>query len=255
MRRFAETMLINSQDFPHSDVRHHFQVLLAIDRLQPKATVYSVARELGYTRWRVQIALRVAAQQFGCLFEARGATYKLVDWGVLNKSALIAFVGNASSNNINAKQDPRDGNDEANSVTGISRVDDDVRSSYGWHATLDRTSGKCDQFFSDVAYGGKEAALLATKQWYDQKVLECPLMPRIARVSIIRTNNRSGMAGVYRWPADGRVDRKAYWAARWVETVGAKPVTKKFSIKRYGEDAAKRMAIAARENALAGLID
>ena len=80
-------------------------------------------------------------------------------------------------------------------------------------------------------------------------------MPRIERVSAIRKNYQSGVSGVYRWPGDGSMAKDAHWGAQWVETKGAKPVRKKFSIKRYGEEVAKLMAVAARENALVNLID
>lgn len=258
------------KDFQQSDARHYFRVLLAVDRLQAQATVFGIAREIGYTRSLVQTALRVVAEQFGVVFERAGATYQIIDFGVLNKSALIAFMASAENvpvKSISANQcqdhnsstDPtlHQANDEPEIVParGITRIDCEVNLNKGWHVTLNRASGKLERTFGDGAYGGKAGAYGAAKDWYQQAVLECPLMPRVKRVSVIRSNNRSGMAGVFRWPADGSAAKDAFWGVQWVETEGAKPVRKKFSIKRYGEQEAKIMAVAARENALASLVD
>ncbi len=255
---------------PQSDVRCCFRVLLAVDRLQARATVYSVAREIGCSRSLVQTALKVAAQQLGLVFERAGAAYQIIDWGVLNKSAVIALMASAekaTANTISAPhpQDPHGSmeqalhqpNNEAEiiPVKGITRIDHELSSTKAWHVTLHRASGNLERTFSDGVYGGKEDAYRAALEWRDQKVSECPLMPRVARVSIIRKNNRTGVAGVFRWPADGSMVKDAHWGVQWVEVEGAKPVRRKFSIKRYGEQTAKLLAVAARENALASLVD
>jgi hypothetical protein len=167
----------------------------------------------------------------------------------------MAFVGDENANNFNKNRYSADRQGEEGVTKGIYRIDDEIGYNYGWFVCLNRASGRFNLMFRDNIYGGKESALIAAQDWYDKKVLECPIMPRVNRVSIIRKNNQSGMAGVYRWPADGRLEKNAYWAAKWVETAGTKPVAKKFSISRYGEDVAKLLAIAARENALACCID
>ncbi len=103
---------------PQSDVRCCFRVLLAVDRLQARATVYSVAREIGCSRSLVQTALKVAAQQLGLVFERAGAAYQIIDWGVLNKSAVIALMASAekaTANTISAPhpQDPHGSMEQA----------------------------------------------------------------------------------------------------------------------------------------------
>ncbi len=257
-------------DFPKSDVRRHFRVLLAVDRLQASATVYTVAHDIGYTRSQVQTALKIAAQQFGVVFERTGPNYQITGWGVLNKSALIALLKSAQkvpakSTSFSQSQDhqassakplhQRDDEAEIKPVKGITRIDHELSSTKAWYVTLNRVSGKLERTFSDGVYGGKEAAYQAAQEWRDQKVKSLPLMPRVMRVSVLRKNNRSGMAGVFRWPADGRDHKGAYWGVQWVETQRAKPVRKKFSIKRYGEQGAKLMAVSERESALASLVD
>src|ERR1035437_6885784 len=115
-------------------------------------------------------------------------------------------------------------------IKGIRRIDCARSRTRAWHAIVRRASGEIGRTFSDGGYGGRLAAYRAAKAWYEKAEADYPLMTRLARMSAIRTNNRSGVAGVYRWPADGTNMNGAYWAAQWVISENQMPVRRKFSI-------------------------
>ncbi len=72
--------------FPKSDARRYFVALLAVDRLQERATIHYVAQDIGCTRAEAQRALEAAATQFGVQFERDGSRYAITSWGVLKKA-------------------------------------------------------------------------------------------------------------------------------------------------------------------------
>jgi hypothetical protein len=133
---------------------------------------------------------------------------------------------------------------------GIRRIDCARTRTKAWHATVSRLSGKLERTFSDGVHGGRREAYLAAREWYEKAVAALPLVPRIVRMATRRSNNRSGVSGVYRWPADGGNVPGAYWSARWVVVPGQRPVIRKFSVALYGERVAKQMAVDARCEAL-----
>jgi hypothetical protein len=63
-------------------------------------------------------------------------------------------------------------------------------------------------------------------------------------------NNTSGVTGVSRITQAGR----EYWSANWKDPVTGKRIAKYFSVKEYGDEEAKRLAIETREAALKDLI-
>lgn len=64
----------------------------------------------------------------------------------------------------------------------------------------------------------------------------------------MQKNNSSGITGVYR---SKYKDGKEFWHGFWKEN--GKNISKAFSIKKYGEEGAKEMAIKARRDALSKL--
>ncbi|HSY26203.1 MAG TPA: AP2 domain-containing protein, partial [Burkholderiaceae bacterium] len=99
--------------------------------------------------------------------------------------------------------------------------------------------------------GGRRKAYNAANDWYSVHLPLYPAASRVQRMTTLRSNNRSGVTGVYRWPASGENCVDAYWAVQWVESKLHKPKRRKFSIKRFGERKAKAMAVDARSTALA----
>lgn len=133
-------------------------------------------------------------------------------------------------------------------VRGVRRLDHKSSRTHGWTATLRRRSGSCGRFFSDRRHHGRKAAYRAAVTWLRIQEAKFPRLSRLSRARVLRRNNRSGTAGVYRWPADGRDVPTAYWAAQWVVRPNDKPRRRKFSVGRYGEERAKRLAMRARRH-------
>ena len=104
--------------------------------------------------------------------------------------------------------------------------------------------------FGFNTWGGRDAALMHAIAWRDEIVrLHPPLLRREKAQRLISTNT-SGIAGVFTMKYKGVV---MMWGAR--TTIGShKTVTKAFSIRRYGEQPAKAMAIAERQKQL-GLLE
>ncbi|MFC5605310.1 AP2/ERF family transcription factor [Variovorax soli] len=78
-----------------------------------------------------------------------------------------------------------------------------------------------------------------------------PLSPT-ARAVVVKCNNSSGIPGVYRREPGG--GRSSYWVAS-TAPAGAPARVKCFSVKTYGEERAKALAIAERKRQLEDLAD
>lgn len=129
---------------------------------------------------------------------------------------------------------------------GISRIDDDRKHSHGWKATIRRASAYIQRIFSDGSNGGREAAYQVAVAWVNEQFKKYPVKSRLDSIQHLRRDNRSGVSGVYRYPIDGSNPPGAHWGAKWRLTPNTLPQNRKFSIARYGEEKAKRLAIQAR---------
>lgn len=136
---------------------------------------------------------------------------------------------------------------------GIHRAIHRTSGTGSWVAIVYRVSGKASKAFTDSVHGGSKPAYRAASAWYTQMSQQFPLATRVDRMLTLRGNNRYGITGVYRWPANGEDREGAYWAAQWVVTPWEPPVRRKFSIACYGERQAKKLATQARNNALNAL--
>jgi len=139
---------------------------------------------------------------------------------------------------------------------GITRVDHERSRTHAWRVTLQRQGRIHVGHFSDGVYGGKQKALAAAKRYRDELLEKHPPLTRREYCSILRRNNRSGLAGVSFHAevietAHGAVERR-FWIARLpVEPWRTKLV--KFSVAKYGAEEAFRRAVRARLDALQGL--
>jgi hypothetical protein len=131
----------------------------------------------------------------------------------------------------------------------IVRVDNDANGDHGWVVTLQRKGAMIVKRFSDGVYGGKREALDAAVEYRDSFLaLENPFDHQIWIRTRRRKNNKSGIPGVLRYEVaenanTGRV--RAFWLASWTDEHGATR-TRKFSVTRYGEQEARRLAVAER---------
>lgn len=117
----------------------------------------------------------------------------------------------------------------------------------GWYVCLIRQKVTYAKTFTFNVYGGKEAALAHAQAWRDETAKTHPPVPRQAEADKIRRNNKSGVVGVVALRnAQGKVTG---WVAQTYLGPG-NHVSKYFSFSRYGEDDAKRRAIAERQKQL-----
>lgn len=133
----------------------------------------------------------------------------------------------------------------------IRRMDDPSRSTHAWLVQVQRHHRISIKMFSDSVWGGKRKALAAAQHWRDQHTEPlAEYAQKLWRRNQLRRNNRSGVTGVARYERKPtprqRTPGAPFWVAAWIDEHGAKR-TRKFSVKRWGERGAKRMAIEERE--------
>lgn len=134
---------------------------------------------------------------------------------------------------------------------GISRIDDPVYRTYAWRVSLRRQNKMIVKNFTDKRHGGKGKALAAAKAFRDEILEQYPPTTRQQFCSTLRRHNTSGIPGVYRYAkpytlADGKERKLWYWETTWPTQEG-ESAKATFSVKQYGEEKAKQLAIAARE--------
>lgn len=140
---------------------------------------------------------------------------------------------------------------------GISRFDDDIRMTHGWRVSLRRHGKMLVENFPDKKYGGRQKALRLARQYRDELLRKFPPISRKEVCRIRRSNNKSGIAGVCTYAKryklkDGTVKETRYWEASWPGEEG-KNVGVNFSVRKYGEELARSMAIRARQRGIEGV--
>lgn len=133
----------------------------------------------------------------------------------------------------------------------IKRMDDPSRSTHGWLVRVQRHHRIAIKLFSDGVWGGKRKALAAARDWRDLQTQPlAEYSQKLWRRNGLRRNNRSGVVGAARYERKPDAGKKAsggaFWMASWVDEHGASR-KRKFSVSRWGERGAKRMAIEERE--------
>lgn len=136
---------------------------------------------------------------------------------------------------------------------GISRLDQPSVGTHGWQVRLQRKGVRHGRFFSDAAWGGREAALEKARRYRDRLLAHGErtggraLSPRSHTGPASR--NRSGVVGVTRI-----VQRSAggteyhFWQASWTSAEGRRE-TIRYSVLKHGDREAFRLACRARREA------
>lgn len=137
---------------------------------------------------------------------------------------------------------------------GISRIDDDYYRTHAWRVSLRRHGKALVKNFPDKKYGGKGKALQLAKLYRDELIKKHPPMSRKKFANIIRSNNKTGITGVYKYAKsyylqDGTKRDCWYWEANWPTTMAGSERAA-FSVKEYGDDKARSLAITARRRGL-----
>jgi hypothetical protein len=140
--------------------------------------------------------------------------------------------------------------DESTNMYGITRIDNEKYRTHAWRVSLSRHKKMHVKNFSDKKCGDSDAALQQAIQHRDMLVKKYPPISRKEICKVKRSNNKTGITGVYKYAkpytlSDGEIRENWYWEANWPDTEG-ESVCKSFSIKKYGDEIAKQKAIRAR---------
>lgn len=140
---------------------------------------------------------------------------------------------------------------------GISRFDDEKRYSHGWRVSLLRQGKRLVENFPDKKHGGRRRALRMAQRYRDELLRKFPPISRKEVCRIRRSNNQSGITGVCTYAKryklkDGSYRETRYWDASWPDKDGKK-TSVSFSVKEYGDEMARSMAIRARQRGLEGV--
>ena len=126
----------------------------------------------------------------------------------------------------------------------ISRIDQPQKHNHGYYVRVTRNGKTQAKFFPDKSNGGKRAALRAAKECNAELLRWAESQKEKRKKPGAR--NKSGIVGINR---ARNSNGEEYWQAAWVESSGRRR-NRKFSIKRYGEERAKREAKRARREGL-----
>lgn len=138
---------------------------------------------------------------------------------------------------------------------GITRLDQATVATRGWQVRLQWRGVRFGRFFSDSAWGGREAALRCAERYRDR--LAARLARRRDRSEVSprshtapASRNRSGVVGVsliVQRGANGIEYR--FWQASWTGPDGRRE-TVRFSVLKHGDEIAMRLACEARRRAM-----
>ncbi|TWU39244.1 AP2/ERF family transcription factor [Novipirellula artificiosorum] len=141
-----------------------------------------------------------------------------------------------------------------NANRNITRIDRE--SSGGYLVRIMRKGKKTSKFFSDSENGGKKKALTAARAFRDGQEKKMKGYTSKELSKIMRSNNTSGVVGVrlveevdMRWPSQPTY---LYWVAQWSPKKGVRK-TKRFSVEKYGDEEAYRLACLARKKGVSAM--
>lgn len=138
---------------------------------------------------------------------------------------------------------------------GISRLDQESVGTHGWQVRLQRKGVRHGRFFSDSAWGGREASLRIARQYRD-RLIGRPVRDASPSSASDRSHTgpnsrtRSGVVGVTKIvQRSSKGVEYRFWQASWMRRDGTREVVR-FSVLKYGDKAAFEKACLARRKAL-----
>lgn len=138
-------------------------------------------------------------------------------------------------------------------LKNIKRIDNDKNSTYAWVVQVQRNYCITWKMFSDGIYGGKRKSLAAAKEFKEQVLADVPSYEYHHHLrTIVRRNNTSGIPGVGRYESINNPNtghRMVFWLAYWDDENGTRR-SRKFSVLKYGDLKAKKLAVAERKRRL-----
>jgi hypothetical protein len=138
---------------------------------------------------------------------------------------------------------------EENDTYALARIDLPGAGTHGWQVRLQRRGKKYAKFFADRSHGGPAEAMRAGKIWRDSLLRKLDQVEQI-RVCTRSVRNQSGVVGVSKVRVTTNGSSYEFWQATWSPETGRRRSVK-FSIRRYGERQAFRLAVEAREEGIA----
>lgn len=133
-------------------------------------------------------------------------------------------------------------------------MDNEVSRTHGWLVTIQRRGNIFRKHFSDGVFGGRQKAFNAAKDYRDDVIEKHRPFSLREYSNIVKKNNRSGVVGVCRYCASETRDlppeqQRWFWVASWPLPSGQRKRVK-FSVNKYGEEAAFKLALKARREAM-----
>nr|WP_245999329.1 AP2/ERF family transcription factor [Paracoccus methylarcula] len=124
---------------------------------------------------------------------------------------------------------------------GIYRFEAHGHHGAKWRVSLSRQGHQIERTFCDSLYGSSMTCLIQARAYRDAVMAAIPPTTNHERVVRLRSDNQSGVSGVIFNEDDAHVS----WIATFTSAKGRK--SKRFSVKEHGNDQAKALAIAQRQ--------
>ncbi|MEM1157653.1 MAG: AP2 domain-containing protein [Verrucomicrobiota bacterium] len=160
----------------------------------------------------------------------------------------------ASKKKVTKKATKKAGRRRRTGLKGISRIDQEEKHNHGWFVRVTRKGKTYSAFFTDKKHGGKGKALAAAKVGLEKLRAKYPPMSRKEFARVQRRKTKSGIVGVTRLTKKVKGKNYDFWQATWSPRTGV--IEKKvYSITKYGEDKAKRLAVKARKEGIKNMAD
>lgn len=128
----------------------------------------------------------------------------------------------------------------------LARIDLPAASTHGWQVRLQRRGVKYAKYFGDRIFGSPARSLVAARIWRND-LLERIRADEQARICTRSSRNSSGVVGVSKVTVVANGSSYEFWQATWSPEPGRRRCVK-FSVRRYGEREAFRLAVIARED-------
>lgn len=134
----------------------------------------------------------------------------------------------------------------------ITRTESTDGSTMGWNVRFRHTGRAESKFFSDRMYGGRENALVVARMYRDARLNQLGPQNPMRHIGRMSSRNSTGLVGVCRTTCQTKGHDYDYWSAQWTLPDGRQCV-RKFSINKYGEQEARKLAVQAREEGIKAL--
>ena len=128
----------------------------------------------------------------------------------------------------------------------LARIDLPGASTHGWQVRLQRRGVKYAKYFGDSVFGSPARSLQAARIWRNDLLRNIESQEQ-ARICTRSARNSSGVVGVSRVRVVANGASYEFWQATWSPEPGRRRCVK-FSIRRYGDREAFRLAVIARRD-------